>query len=512
MTRAPDDEDVERFRLVVARRLGLAFDDSRRTVLAEVLDRRLSATRVPLDRYLADLDGGAPGDDADAVATQLTVGETYFLRNGDQFRAFGDAVIPDVVRAQASRRRLRILSAGCASGEEAYSVAMLTRDLVDAGWEVDIRAVDVNPEMIAKARRGRFSTWAMRETPPETRRQWFRAEGREHVLDARIRDAVRFQQGNLVAEAPDLWAPARYDVVFCRNVLMYLTPEATRTVVGRITRSLVPGGYLFLGHAETLRGLSQDFHLCHTHGAFYYQRLGRPAVPSGSTTPGTTDTHETRDGPSSIVAVVDAADSWVDAIRLATERVQQLAAAPLVGVGAAAAARAPERAERSDLGLARRLLSEERYGDALDAVTALPPRAADDPDVLLLHGVLLVHTGRLEAAEETCRRLLAIDDLHAGAHYVLALCREAAGDRRGAVEHDRMAAYLDPSFAMPRLHLGLLARRAGQREEARQELRQVVTLLQGEDASRVLLFGGGFSREALVTLAQGELLAVSDAP
>jgi chemotaxis protein methyltransferase CheR len=101
--------------------------------------------------------------------------------------------------------------------------------------------------------------------------------------------------------------------------------------------------------------------------------------------------------------------------------------------------------------------------------------------------------------------LLACDELNAGAHYLLALCRESAGDRARALEHDRTAIYLDASFAMPRLHLGLMARRAGDAEAARRELTQALPLLKREDASRLLLFGGGFGREALISLCQAEL-------
>jgi chemotaxis protein methyltransferase CheR len=135
----------------------------------------------------------------------------------------------------------------------------------------------------------------------------------------------------------------------------------------------------------------------------------------------------------------------------------------------------------------------------------LPPAAARDPDVLLLSATLLVHNGQPGIAEETCRRLLAIDDLNAGAHYLYALCREASGDRTGAVEHDRLAIYLDPGFAMPRLHLGLLAKRAGDRDAARRELFQALALLRREDPSRILLFGGGFGRDALLALCGSAL-------
>jgi chemotaxis protein methyltransferase CheR len=157
-------------------------------------------------------------------------------------------------------------------------------------------------------------------------------------------------------------------------------------------------------------------------------------------------------------------------------------------------------------------LRTEHFTEALDLVQALPPESANDPDVLLLQAVLLAHSGRLAPAEDMCRRLLEIDELNSGAHYVLALCREGARDQSAAASHDQVAVYLDPAFAMPRLHLGLLARRAGDCDAARRELGQALELLQREDASRLLLFGGGFNREALLGLCRAELIACGGKP
>ena len=114
--------------------------------------------------------------------------------------------------------------------------------------------------------------------------------------------------------------------------------------------------------------------------------------------------------------------------------------------------------------------------------------------------------GDLEATEDICRQVLEDDDLNASAHYQLALCRDHAGDAAAAMEHDRAAIYLDATFAMPHLHLGRLARRASDWMTARTELQCAATLLLREDAPRILLFGGGFSREALVAFSRAELL------
>jgi chemotaxis protein methyltransferase CheR len=198
--------------------------------------------------------------------------------------------------------------------------------------------------------------------------------------------------------------------------------------------------------------------------------------------------------------------TWVDAIGKAADRIRDLTAAPASARPGAAAVSAPAGRRSWDLASPLELLRQERYGEALDLVQVLPHEAARDPDVRLLEAVLLAHSGQLGRAEQACRDVLQLDELNAGAHYVLALCCEGSGDGRGAVEHDRIATYLDPGFAMPRLHLGLLARRAGEHTDARRELAQALDLLQREDSSRLLFFGGGFGREALVALCRAELV------
>jgi len=135
----------------------------------------------------------------------------------------------------------------------------------------------------------------------------------------------------------------------------------------------------------------------------------------------------------------------------------------------------------------------------------MPASSSSDADAVLLRAALLTHCGRLEAAELACSELLALDGLSAGAHYLRGLCRERQADSHAAIEHAQTACYLDPAFAMPHLHLGLMARRMGDRSTAQRELTQAALLLQREDASRLLLFGGGFSREGLAALCRSEL-------
>ncbi len=499
------DSRVERFGALLTRKLGLRFEEGRTEALAELLRSRADAR--DLESYLTRLEGPEGEGELRRLAQELTVGETYFFRNADQFRAFEEAVLPACARARSSRGELRILSAGCASGEEAYSLAISVRNRsLDLGsWSVHLKGFDVNPAVIAKAIQARYSTWSLRETTPDLRERYFRPSGRDYQLDDTVRSMVSFEERNLVDDDPLFWKEDAFDVVFCRNVLMYFTPEAARAVVARISKALSPGGFLFLGYAETLRGLSQEFHLCHTHDTFYHQRRDDAeaiGATHSNTSPRPQRMAQGVAGPPSLGAG-DA--SWVEVIRRASERVAKLTGTP--SPSSTAAQTTPVGSSDWDLRPAVDLLRRERFTDAMALLQALPDASRFDRDAQILRAVLLTNGGKLSEAEAVCTQILAADDLHAGARYLLALCREHAGDRSAALEHNRVASYLDAGFAMPHLHLGLLARRAGDLDRARLELERAAALLELEDASRILLFGGGFTREALIDLCQSELRA-----
>jgi chemotaxis protein methyltransferase CheR len=496
--------DVGRFRSAVACRLGLLFDDGKQDFLAGVLERRLAATRLDPDHYLDRLTSGLDAGEVTALAAEMTIPETYFFRHAAQFRALSRRALPDRVAARHGERRLRLLSAGCASGEEAYSLAIAAGDVVPPGWDVAVRGVDVNAAMLERARRGCYTAWALRETTPEMERRWFTWRGRDCELDASIRAAVRFDARNLIEEDAELWAPGSYDIVFLRNVLMYFDRDQARAVIARVAQALRPGGFLFLGYAETLRGLSTAFVLHHTDDAFYYQRH------DGRRHDGAEEPLPAWDEPPAAPATIAAAaagETWIDIVHRTTARIERLAepAPPKTPAAADAAAPSATAIPAWDLAPVRACLREERYGDAAAAIDALPAAAAADPDVLLHVAIVETHRGRIGDAEAACGRLLAADPFHAGAHYVLALCRDAEGEPARAAHHNQVAIYLDPAFAMPHLHLGLLARRRGERAVARRTLEHAVTLLQREPDARLLLFGGGFGRESLIALCRTEI-------
>lgn len=489
-------QEVARFRALLADRLGLAFDEHKLATLARVLD---SCSGGDCPRILADLAGNAPADSLLArLASELTVTETYFYRYADQLRAFAELALPE---RQQMHGQVQLLSAGCASGEEPFSLAMVARSHgCHAG--LAIHAFDANPSMLARASRARYSTWALRELPADARAAWFQYDGEHYRLAEEIRRAVHFEQRNLALDDALFWQPARFDIVFCRNVLMYFTPSQAQAAVARIACALAPGGYLFLGHAETLRGLSNDFELCHSHDTFYYRRKEGPWRPA---TPPPLADAALPSLPPAPRPLLAPDPLWAEQIEHATRRIDALASGTRPALP-------PLATSTPDLQLALASLHGERFSQALEHLGQLPSYHAEDPDVLLLKAVTLVQSGAPSKAREACARLLERDALHAGAHYVLALCEEIGDELENALSHYRGAAYLAPGFAMARLQAGRLLRRLGQPDAARRELVLAAQLLENEDAARLLLFGGGFPRAALLSLCHAELDAIGGPP
>jgi chemotaxis protein methyltransferase CheR len=490
----------ERFRQAIVRRFGLRFDDSKIGFLAEILRKRADARQVAPEHYPALVETDAA--EARALGEELTVGETYFFRNKEQFRAFSEIALPEAMAAKASTGELNVLSAGCASGEETYTLAMLVRNAVPIPpWRVTVRGVDLNPAALRRAMAGRYGPWSLRDMPADMQDKWLVREGRDMAVAPELKSIVQFDCRNLADPGADIWREGAYDAIFCRNVIMYFTPAVQHAVVSRLAQSLAPGGYLFLGHAETLRGLSQDFHLVHTHDTFYYQRRAagdqapaRHYVAGSFVTPATQ--YLAREA-----ATVPMDVSWFEAIGNASRRIEALAVP--MPVPEAARPAPPLWTLESVLDL----LQRERFSDALELIGRRPHAVAADPDVLLLEAVLLVQDGQIAAARDVCSVLLAADEMNAGANYILGLCFEGAGENRKAVHHYSIASHLDPLFAMPAFRRGLLARRAGKFDEARRDLALALELLQREDISRLLLFGGGFTRATLTTLCAAEIKA-----
>lgn len=476
--------------------------------LQELLEARFGLApgawqREPIERALASQVTRAhrialhpSPDELRALAEQIAVGETYFFRERAQIDLLVDSALPELAQRRAGAP-VRVLSAGCASGEEPYSlaIALERRRACIPVPGCTILGVDMSPESIRRARRGRYSSWSLRAVQEDVRRRFFRPDSGAFQLRDDIRGAVSFEERNLLEEDPCFWAPGAFDVILCRNVGIYLSVRALRALAARFARALAPGGLLLLGSSESLRGISDELEPVHAGDTFYYRKgLRAPSLPPQPV------------ALAAPPAPQPAAPVTADRahLRRASER--------MAALRAARAAPSPQRAAADAREAVLALLRAERFDDALARAESLPAEQQRDPEVKLLRAVLLCNLGRVAEAEALSAEALSADGCGARARHLIGLCREHEGRRDGAALQHREAIRLDPGFAMPRLRLGLLARRGGDAAAARAELSRALELLAVERADRILLFGGGFRREALIDLCRAELRALGGHP
>ncbi|WP_067277077.1 protein-glutamate O-methyltransferase CheR [Mitsuaria sp. 7] len=476
---------LPRLRALLAARLGLHFDERQDDRLTAALTR--VAGPVSPERFLDQMELAPTRARLDALAAELTVGETFFFRHAEQFDALRFDLLPGMVRslsesAQAEPggqwggqlggpgRRLRALSAGCASGEEAYTLAITLHraGLQAQGVDWEVLAVDLNPAALARAAAARYGEWSLRATPQEQRDLWLHRvdPGLWTPLPA-IRERVRFAQRNLAQPDAMFWAPGSFDIIFCRNVLIYFEPTALRQAIRNLTGALAPGGALFLGHAETLRGkdVAQEAGLVlrQAHGCFFYRR-----------------------------EPVEDARVWPLAWTSSSSPAPGVDAAPSAGAIPGSA-----------------LSSGSGHGVAGTPSTPDAAGPEGDADQALLDEALqLIEAGQVEDGLRACARLITPGTpaaLQAEGLFLHGLAMEERGQLPAAEWHHQRAAAKDAAFAFPHLRLGLLARRRGEVIAAHRELRRALELLDHESSERLRRFGGGFDRDDLRRLCRDEM-------
>lgn len=188
------------------------------------------------------------------LVSHLTVGETFFFRNADHFRALKETVIPAIVEDHRPDRTMRVWSSGCATGEEPYSIAILIeRDFPSlADWGIRILATDISKKFLEQGRSARYRAWSFRQTDIGMDPRYFKREKEEFILNERVRNMVRFHHLNLVYDAyPSLlMQTVGLDIILFRNVAIYLKEEVSQSIVRRFAKCLRPGGWLLIGEVE----------------------------------------------------------------------------------------------------------------------------------------------------------------------------------------------------------------------------------------------------------------------
>lgn len=254
---------------------GIFFQDD----VTYLLERRLNPRLRQLDlgsfteyyRYLRF--SPKRRQELEEIVELLTTNETYFFREKYQLKAFSDEILPDLIERRSHERRLRIWSAGCSSGEEVYTIAMLLKEEPRvAGWNLEVFGNDISRRMLQSARRGAFGKSSFRAIEPYFQDKYFQAvDGGLFKIDESLRAITSFGQLNLLDDEM-LQLVGQVDIIFCRNVLIYFDMAARLRVVETFYSKLRERGYLLLGHSESLMNITTDFELVYLKNDMVYRR------------------------------------------------------------------------------------------------------------------------------------------------------------------------------------------------------------------------------------------------
>jgi chemotaxis protein methyltransferase CheR len=455
---------LQALKAAVIARTGLAYYADKDAALARAVAGRLKHLRLAdLEGYLPRLK--PPGGEAEwqELIDAITIGETHFFRYAAQFDALRDLVVPDCLARRQAERRLRIWSAGCACGPEPYSVALLLDHVFGyllSGWEVGILGTDINRRELERAEQGAFSEWDLRDLPEAFRARYFERAGRGLRLLEPYRRRVEFRLQNLLDDGLEFARrnQGQFDIVLCRNVMIYFDPEGCRRLLAALHEALAEDGWLIVGHAEPHFEIANLFQPLSAPGTTLYRKqVGASVRPARPVLP-----------PLTIAAPV-----WPD---------------PTPGP----------------------VPSPEPPPPVQDTTTppVAPPPAAAAPADPMTEVRQVANAGDWPRAEALCLARLQQDSLDADAHFLLGLVLGQRGDPAGSEASLKRAVYLDRRFALAHYHLGMAAAARGDAAAARRALRNVHDVIEPLPETTAVRAGDGLSAAELGGLVELQLGAL----
>jgi chemotaxis protein methyltransferase CheR len=499
-------EEFGRFRDWIHKHSGIYLEESKLDSLRISLVTR--ATRfgfLDYGEYYRMLSSSE--DEFKELMNLVTINETSFFRFPAQFDALRDCVIPEILESKSKlSRSFRVWSAGCSTGEEPYTLAMTLLDsmLDGLGYRCEVFGTDVSTSALERAKAATYQARSLANLPQNVLQRWFDAVPGGHRPTQRARDIVDFSYHNLVKEPYPLALLSNWDVIFCRNVTIYFKLESTRRVVDNFFESLNPGGYLFIGHSETLSSISDRFEPVEIGGVFLYRkphpkklftfgshgvakeprRGGATAKTSRGLSHATTSARPTRPP--------------------RPERTRIPEPAPVPSEAESQGAESPTVAEL--VAETHALLEQGRPADACtvaDRALAIDPR---NVEAMLVRSYAHADAGDLEAAIADATSAVAIDPLLAPARYILGIIYLREGDESAALAEFKRTIYIDHEFVLAHFNAANIHRARGALDDACREYENALQTLVSNPTGSWTVFLGGFRSDLLAKTCERSLI------
>jgi chemotaxis protein methyltransferase CheR len=438
------------------------------------------------------------------LASYLTIGETYFFREKRIFEILEEHILPGLISSRRqSERRLRIWSAGCATGEEPYSIAILLQkmlpDLKD--WSMVILATDINPRFFEKALEGIYSEWSFRGTPLWVKEKYFtKKKNGRYALLPQVRKMVTFSYLNLAEDVyPSLSNNTNaMDIIFCRNVLMYFAPEQVEKVIHNLYRALPEYGWLIVSPSESSHVLSSQFVTANFPGATLYQKDTQKSQrikdfisiePRFSLLP---EEKKLSAQPPPLPGFADF-ESVPKAETILTEELTE---------SHPAEPGAPKTTEPlpAPYEEASALYEQGRYMEATEKLLKIVTVNQDDSKVMALLARAYANQGKLTEALAWCDKAIAADKLNPGYHYLLATILQERGQTEEAVASLRRSLYVDQDFVLAHFALGNLTHKQGRFKESAKHFENALSALSLHQPQEILPESDGMTAGRLTEI------------
>lgn len=513
MTNVQSSDAIARLANLVLDRWGLLYPRERHRDLSRGADAAAKALGLPTATFLKMILGDPANRSRDKLLSilvdKLTVGESYFFREPRSMQALDESILPELLREKLLRgdNSLRLWSAGCATGEEPYTLSILLDRLFarlgesPEAWSVEIIATDINRDFLRRAREGVYREWSFRAAPPWLKDQYFEKteDNRWRVVDT-VRDRIRFSTFNLCGNDSAPASGDRMDVILCRNVLIYLAPDKMQQVLRRIRGNLTAEGWFITSPTESSHVLeTRIFTPCRALDMLAFCKFERNGAGLDSSTE---ERSLSGSAPREYAEPQTLAYDDAGQAPLSYDDEEPVAVIPepaelepeqlLIEAGVAIAQGDPEQAEA----YGREYL--ERYGGA-----RLESRARAKSIV----AQSLASRGRLEEAQEWASAAVEDEPMNPELRYHHALVLQELGRNDEAVANMERALYLNQSLAMAHFSLGLMARSQGDTASAQRHFSRLLGVLgdMGEDA--VVPLSEGMSAARLRELVESLLLS-----
>jgi chemotaxis protein methyltransferase CheR len=542
-----DDKNYLRFCELIQMRTGIRVGETRREVLARALKESAENLEcADLDHFFSALqDAHTDSEIWNDLIKKVTIGETYFFRDSGHIEALRCNILSDLVALHQTDRTLRLWSAGCATGEEPYTLAILLRQILSDidQWKILILATDINRQALSHAAAARYRAWSFRETDPLIRSTYFTSAGDTFMLEPTVRKMVTFAYHNLAEDnyPSPINQTSNLDLILCRNVTIYLPMSLIHDIANRFYQCLSNGGWLMVGPSETHLEIYRQFQMHNFHGAIAYQKVSDISTSPSlwTTAPEKIDRNVARlqqNSPPVTALNLHGASTTLGLSSISSDTILQssmgskrpaasfhnstndirIAEPPEYETSKTKFVADPEQRfliPSSKAGLdstewidlcqqGEAFMKQHRYDEARQCFLSCLSKEAGSIRAQYRMACLEANAGRLNEARKWAEQALNHDPLRSEVHYTLALIHEVQGELREAITQLKKVIYLDPNFILAHFGLFHLYQRTGNLIEAERHRTLAVHLASKLSSDVVLPGSDDLTAGQLLNMAQ----------